>query len=134
MVNLVEGYTDARRQMGRLVERAEPFGLDMARPHQVVLAAPSGGLGDAHAVISSLEHAVVHRVGDRDVLIAPKDGTIVVVAPATDAAAATPIGRAAAPTLGDFLFAELNRSRRGGPWRIAVGRPYPGSYGIPRSY
>jgi hypothetical protein len=51
----IEGYTDARRQMvrweetlrrefiddllrgdadvGRLVERAEPFGLDMARPH-----------------------------------------------------------------------------------------------------
>jgi sugar diacid utilization regulator len=156
VANLVEGYTEARRQMarweesqrrefiddllrgdadvGRLVERAEPFGLDMARPHQVALASPSGGLGDAHAVISSLEHAVVRRVGDRDVLIATKDGTIVVLAPATEAAAATPVGRAAATTLGDLLFAELNRSRRGKPWRIAVGRPYPGSYGIPRSY
>jgi hypothetical protein len=61
VARLAEGYNDARRQMvrweetlrrdfvedllrgdadvGRLVERAEPFGLDMARPHQVALAA-----------------------------------------------------------------------------------------------
>ena len=66
VARLAEGYNDARRQMvrweetlrrefiddllrgdadvGRLVERAEPFGLDMARPHQVALAAPSGRL------------------------------------------------------------------------------------------
>jgi DNA-binding PucR family transcriptional regulator len=29
---------------------------------------------------------------------------------------------------------ELGRSPRGGPWRITVGRPYPGGYGIARSY
>ena len=155
VANLVEGYTDARRQMarweetqrrefiddllrgdadvGRLVERAEPFGLDMARPHQVALAAPSGGPDDVHVAISAVEHAVVQRVGDRDVLVATKDGWIVVVAPA-DGPIALPAGRAAQPALGEFLRAELDRCRRGKPWRVAVGRPYPGSYGIPRSY
>ena len=80
---MAEGYTEARKQMvrqeetlrrefiedllrgdadvGRLVERAELFGLDMGRPHQVALAAPTGRLGHADTVISTLERAVVHR-------------------------------------------------------------------------
>ena len=86
VASLAEGYNDARRQMvrweetlrrefiedllrgdadvGRLVERAEPFGLDMARPHQVALAAPTGRLNNAEPAISPLEHAVV-AVGGR---------------------------------------------------------------------
>jgi hypothetical protein len=62
--SLAEGYTAARREImrreetlrreliedllrgdadvGSLVERAEPFGLDMGQPHRVALAAPSG--------------------------------------------------------------------------------------------
>ena len=80
---MAEGYTEARKQIvrreetsrrefiedlfrvdadvGRLVERAELFGLDMGRPHQVALAAPTGRLGHADTVISTLERAVVHR-------------------------------------------------------------------------
>lgn len=156
VANLAEGYTQARRQMvrweetqrrefiedllrgdadvGRLVERAEPFGLDMGRPHQVALAAPTGGLDHAEAAISSLERAVVDRFGDRDVLVATKDGWIVVVAPADTDRPALPGPRAGTRKLGDLMLAELDRSRRGSPWRVTVGRPYPGSYGIPRSY
>jgi sugar diacid utilization regulator len=153
VASLAEGYTEARRQMtrweetlrhefiedllrgdadvGRLVERAEPFGLDMIRPHQVALAAPPGHLDEATPAISSLEHAIVREVGDRDVLVATKDGRIVVVAPAdTDILKA----RTGPTTLGDLMLADLSRSTRGGPWRVAVGRPYPGSYGIARSY
>ncbi|MGD9525402.1 PucR family transcriptional regulator [Pseudonocardia sp.] len=156
VASLAEGYTEARRQkvrweetlrrefiddllrgdadVGRLVERAEPFGLDVGRQHQVALAAPTGRLDDAEAAISALERAVVHRVGDRDVLVATKDGWIVVVAPA-DADLPSPPGPPAAPAkLGDFMLDELNRSPRGRPWRVTVGRPYPGAYGIPRSY
>ena len=32
------------------------------------------------------------------------------------------------------MHGELNRLPRGRPWRVAVGRPYPGLYGIARSY
>ena len=120
--------------MGRLVERAEPFGLDMARPHQVALAAPTGRLDHAEAAISAVERAVVHRFGDRDVLVATKDGWIVVVAPADTDLLASPGPRTGPRTLGDLMLADLDRSRRGRPWRVTVGRPYPGSYGIPRSY
>ncbi len=153
VARLAEGYTDARRQaarweetlrrefiedllrgdadVGRLVERAEPFGLDMARPHQVALATPAGRLDEATTAISTLEHMIVQEKGDREVLVAAKDGRIVVVAP-PDPDATT--SRPEPNTLGDLMLAELDRSPRGRPWRITVGRPYPGSYGIARSY
>lgn len=156
VASLAEGHTEARRQLvrweetqrrefiedllrgdadvGRLVERAEPFGLDMARPHQVALAAPTGPLDGTDMAISDLEQAIVHRFGDRDVLVATKDGWIVVVAPADTAAPLRTGPHPFQTELGDFMHAELDRSPRGRPWRVTVGRPYPGSYGIPRSY
>ena len=36
--------------------------------------------------------------------------------------------------LGKIVHRELSRQRRGSPWRVAVGRPHPGAYGIARSY
>jgi hypothetical protein len=109
VASLADGYTAARRDMmrheetlrreliedllrgdadvGALVERAEPFGLDMGQPHQVALAAPTGRLIETDAALGALERAVVHGVGDRDVLVATKDGCVVVVAPAGTGAA-----------------------------------------------
>jgi sugar diacid utilization regulator len=125
--DLLRGDAD----VGRLVERAEPFGLDMARPHQVALAAPSGRLNETEAAISALERAVVQWAGDRDVLVATKDGWIVAITPAdTD----VPGPSTGPKTLGDLMLIELERSSRSQPWRVAVGRPYLGSYGIARSY
>ena len=146
VASLAEGYAEARRQMvrweetlrrefiedllrgdadvGRLVERAEPFGLDMARPHQVVLAAPTGRLDHAEAAVSAVERAVVHRFGDRDVLVATKDGWIVVVAPA-DADTPAPVGPRTPGKLGDLMLGVLDRSRRGKPWRVTWDAPIP---------
>ena len=104
VATLAEGYAVARRDLvrreetlrreliddllrgdsdlGALVERAEPFGLDLARIHQVALAAPSRRLPDADAAISALEAVMFDRLGERDVLLATKDGLLVVLAPA----------------------------------------------------
>jgi sugar diacid utilization regulator len=154
VATLAEGYAVARRDLvrreeslrreliddllrgdsdlGTLVERAEPFGLDLARVHQVALAAPSRRLPDAGAAISALEAVVLDRLGDRDVLVATKDGLLVVLAPAEVEAA----GRQQPEPgdLGKLMHRELSRLPRGRPWRVAVGRAYPGLYGIARSY
>jgi sugar diacid utilization regulator len=157
VATLAEGYAVARRDLVRreetlrreliddllrgdsdlstLVERAEPFGLDLARIHQVALAAPSRRLPDADAAISALEAVMFDRLGDRDVLVATKDGLLVVLAPAETAAA----GRLspameASNELGGLMHRELSRLPRGRPWRVAVGRAHPGLYGIARSY
>jgi sugar diacid utilization regulator len=157
VATLAEAYTEARRRMvrseetqrreliddllrgdshlGELVERTEPFGLDLTRPHQVLLAAPNERLSDVEAASSALERRILDWVGDRDVLVATKDGLLVVVAPA----GLMPPGQPSPPEpvkddIGVLIEAELRRLQRGGPWRVTVGRPHPGAYGIARSY
>jgi sugar diacid utilization regulator len=154
VATLAEGYAVARRDLvrreenlrreliddllrgdsdlGTLVERAEPFGLDLARVHQVALAAPSRRLPDSDAAISALESVIFDRLGDRDVMVATKDRLLVVLAPA-DAAADRRRARPA-DDLGQLMHGQLRRLRHGRPWRIAVGRAHPGLYGIARSY
>ena len=157
VATLAEGYAEARRQMvrreealrreviddllrgdahlGELAERVEPFGLDLGRPHQVALAAPNQRLPDIEPATSALERRMLDWLGDRDVLVAAKDGLLVVLAPATPTASMS-ASRRRKPVkdLADVMHTELNRLPQGRPWRVAVGRRYPGAYGIARSY
>ena len=165
VATLAEGYATARRDLvrreealrrelvddllrgdsdpGALAHRAEPFGLDLARSHQVALAASSRRRPDTEAAITALEAVIFDRLGDRDVLVATKDGLLVVLAPAETVAGPAPSGRGAtgpapsgqgATDLGRLMHDQLRRLPRGRPWRVAVGRPHPGLYGIARSY
>ncbi|MFC0531300.1 PucR family transcriptional regulator [Phytohabitans kaempferiae] len=129
---LVDDLLRGDSDLGGLVQRAEPFGLDLARVHQVALAAPSRRLPDTDAAIGALESTVFERLGDRDVLVATKEGLLVVLAPA-EAATAAPAG-VARSDLGELVHGALDRLRHGRPWQVAVGRPHPGLYGIARSY
>jgi sugar diacid utilization regulator len=155
VATLAEGYAVARRELvrreetlrrelvddllrgdsdlGAVVDRAEPFGLDLARVHQVALAAPSRRLPDTDAAITALEAVIFDRLGDRDVLVATKDGLLVVLAPA-DVGTASRADPDARNDLGQLMYGELRRLRRGRPWQIAVGQAHPGLYGIARSY
>ena len=134
--DLIDDLLRGDSDLGALVERAEPFGLDLARVHQVVLAEPNRRLPDSDAAISLLEGVIFSRLGDRDVLVATKEGLLVVLAPADPAAAddLSPAATEAGSALGRLIHGELSRLRHGRPWRVAVGRPYPGLYGIARSY
>ena len=150
---LVEGHQSARREMirheealrrefiddllrgdadvSRTVERAEPFGLDLSKPHQVALAAPKGANGDIGRAAITLERAIVERFGDREVLVATKDHRVVVLVPGA-------LSRGPAPDrtveVSRVIQAELDRLKIGEQWRVASGRSFPGAYGIARSY
>ncbi|MBM7808242.1 sugar diacid utilization regulator [Geodermatophilus bullaregiensis] len=150
---LVEGHQSERREMirheealrrefvddllrgdadvSRMVARAEPFGIDLGKSHQVALAAPraAGGATDRAAVV--LERVVVDRFGDRDVLVATKDGRVVVVVPSRAAGTGSP---APGADVGPVLHEELGRLGSGQRWRVAAGRAFPGAYGVARSY
>jgi len=152
---LVEGYQAAQRQMIRrevslrrelvddlirgdadvagLLERAEPFGLDLGQPHVITLAAPSERLPDTETAVSSLERTILDHFGDRDVLVASKDGMLVVLSPTAPPQARTR-KRATRGDLAELVHSQLEHLPAGSPWRVASGRPYPGAYGVARSY
>ena len=49
-----------------MVERAQPFGIDLGRSHRAALAALRAGTGTVDRTAVLLERAVVDRFGDRD--------------------------------------------------------------------
>jgi len=146
---LVEGYQDARQHLIRqeetvrrdfiddllrgdadvagIVQHAEPFGLDLSASHQIVLAGPRNDAFVDERDENILERAVVAQYGDRDVLVTTKGGYLLALVPA-------------GPPNSDIddparrLHRALTVSSARKPWRIAVGRPYPGAYGVARSY
>jgi sugar diacid utilization regulator len=125
--DLLRGDAD----VSRIVERAEPFGIDLGKPHHVALVAPRDGEAALERAATALERAVVDRFGDREVLVATKDGRVVVVVPG---GSAPPFAGAPGSDVGAALHQELRRLRMVGRWRVAAGRAFPGAYGIPRSY
>jgi sugar diacid utilization regulator len=132
---LVEDLLRGDAHLSELVGRAEPFGLDLTRAHQVALAQPGRRLSSIAAATSALERVVLDRFGDRDVLVATKEGLVVVLALAdATGAPGSSGGMGTTGDLGKIVHGELSRLRRGSPWRVAVGRAHPGAYGIARSY
>jgi sugar diacid utilization regulator len=133
---LIEDLLRGDAHLGELVERAEPFGLDLTRAHQVALARPGQRLSTIEGATRSAERTVLDRFGDRDVLVTTKEGLVVVLAPEEMAAVTKRTRNQVATTggLGRLIHGELSRLRRGSPWRVAVGRAHPGAYGIARSY
>ncbi|RCW43676.1 CdaR family transcriptional regulator [Halopolyspora algeriensis] len=156
VATLAEGHTEARRQrvrweetlrrelvddllrgdadVGSLVQRAEPFGLDLTRTHRVALAMSRDRSPEEQTTAGSLERAILNAFGDRDVLVATKEGALVVLVPAAEADAAGTAPPSTGEDLGALMHAELSRLSRSRPWQIAVGRSHPGPYGIARSY
>lgn len=131
---LIDDLLRGDAHLGELAERAQPFGLDLTRSHQVALAEAEGRLSPVGPPTNSLERHVLERFGDRDVLVTTKDRFIVVLVPADDADKAQSTVTGGINGLGKFIHSELSRLRRGSPWRVAVGRAHPGAYGIARSY
>jgi sugar diacid utilization regulator len=132
---LVEDLLRGDARLSDLVGRAEPFGLDLTSDHQVALARPEGRLPSIDVAVTALERVVLDRLGDRDVLVATKDGLVVVNA-LVEGSGAPRRSDGPGPTggLGKIMHSELRRLRRGPPWQVVVGRAHRGAYGIARSY
>jgi sugar diacid utilization regulator len=130
-VEFVDDLLRGDADVARMVERAEPFGIDLGKPHQVALVAPLDGGGAVDRAAIALERAVVERFGDREVLVAAKDGRVVVVVPGASVPAPA---RLKGLDVGAAIQQDLARRQVPGGWRVAAGRAFPGAYGVARSY
>ncbi|MFW3171985.1 PucR family transcriptional regulator [Geodermatophilus sp. CPCC 206100] len=130
-VEFVDDLLRGDADVSRMVERAEPFGIDLGKSHQVALVAPREDDGPVDRVAIALERAVVERFGDREVLVATKDGRVVVVVPGGSVPA---LARPRGGDVGAAIQEDLHRRQLPGRWRIAAGRAFPGAYGVARSY
>src|SRR3954468_11103582 len=81
--DLLRGDAD----VSRMVERPEPCGIDLGKPHHVALVVPQDEDAALDRAAVVLERAVVDRFGGREVLVAAKDGRVVVVVPGGSAPA-----------------------------------------------
>jgi sugar diacid utilization regulator len=128
--DLLRGDAD----VARMVQRAEPFGLDLSSLHHVALAAPPPGAVDVEQAALALERPVVERFGDRDVLVAVKDGRVVVLVPALGSRGSSDGAGSPTAEIVRFLDARLRRGAPGTGWTVAAGRAFPGAFGVARSY
>ncbi|MGW1176054.1 PucR family transcriptional regulator [Kitasatospora sp. NPDC002543] len=113
-----------RSDLGLLAERAERFGLRLAGAYTVAVAVGDEPFADVHPLVHRVERELAGRFGERDVLLASKDGRLVCIAPDSERAVLE-------------AFAEL--TLRPGPGyqpvrRVATGRRHSGPSGVPRSY
>jgi sugar diacid utilization regulator len=124
--DLLRGDAD----LADMVQRAEPFGIDLSATHRVVLAARRDGSPATPMDAGHLARAVVERYGDRDTLVTHRSGRLVALLPA--AGAGDPSPDEDEPVR--VLHAALLRSSPAVAWRLAAGRPAPGLGGVAHSF
>lgn len=131
--DLLRGDAD----LSRLVQRAQPFGFDLSRSHQVLLAESSSGSPSQHHLDRAarpLERAVVDRYGDREVLVATKENFLVVIVPGDGNVDAEPASDHGPTAAVDFVRTHLRQHTADRGWQIAAGERYKGAYGVANSY
>ncbi|UGY91502.1 PucR family transcriptional regulator [Streptomyces gobiensis] len=120
----VDDLLYGRSDLGRLAERAQRFGLRLAYAHSVAVATGTEKYDDVHPTVRRIERELLGRFGERDVLLATKDGQLVCIAASSDR-----------PVLDVFAgLAETPGAGYPAARRVAIGREHTGAGGVVRSY
>ncbi|GAA2389836.1 helix-turn-helix domain-containing protein [Streptomyces glaucosporus] len=120
----VDDLLYGRSDLGRLAERAQRFGLRLARAHVVAVAAGTEKYDDVHPAVRRIERELVARFGERDVLLASKEGRLVCIAASAERAVLDAFARLAENPGPGYPPAR----------RVAIGRGHSGPSGVVRSY
>ncbi|WP_346776514.1 helix-turn-helix domain-containing protein [Streptomyces sp. HNM0574] len=113
-----------RSDMGRLAERAQRFGLRLARVHAVAVATGAEKYDDVHPTVRRIERELIGRFGQRDVLLSTKEGRLVCIAGSSELEVLETFARLAEDPGPGYAPAR----------RVAVGREHGGAGGVVRSY
>lgn len=116
----IDDLLHGRSDLGRLAERAERFGLLLSHAHAVAVAEADDAYDDTHPVTRRVDQALSTRFGNRNILIATKDGRLICIAPGDQAEVLT------------YFAKQAHAATDGG--RVAIGRAHPGAGGVVHSY
>jgi sugar diacid utilization regulator len=135
-----------RGRAGDLIVRGDRLGLRLAGPHQVVVAGPAAAGATLNPAGMEVEAVVAGAAAPSPALVATRGGRLVAITGAADGTEADRVARALARLLaqaqpgmgsapaGTGRAAAGEGAEPSPPWRIVVGRPYPGPSGVVRSY
>jgi sugar diacid utilization regulator len=125
-----------RSGLADLVARGERLGLRLAGPHQVILGGYAPEAGQARAFGLEIDRLVSDAAAPSPSLTVTRGGRVVVMTGVTDGGEGGRIAAALAGVLRGKLVTAPGEQARGEqqPWRVALGRPYPGPSGVLRSY
>lgn len=84
---LFDDLLSGRHDAAGLTSRAADFGLDLAGPHAVALISAGQPFVDGSPLVTRIESCVLGVKGDANALVASKEGLLVVIFAAPDAAA-----------------------------------------------
>ena len=132
-----EDLLSGRGGVADLLARGERLGLRLAGPHQVMVvgSADGGGLSLAGIHIDSV---VAEAAAPSSSLVVSRRGRLVVIVGTAGDDEAAGVARALAAALASQAAGRAGAREPGRagppPWRIALGRPYPGPSGVVRSY
>ncbi|HSS88377.1 MAG TPA: helix-turn-helix domain-containing protein [Streptosporangiaceae bacterium] len=137
-----------RGRVGDLIVRGDQLGMRLAGPHQVVVAGSAAAGVTLNPAGVEVDAVVADAASPSPALVATRGGRIVAVTGAADGKEADRVARALARLLAQAQpgTGQPPAGTRPGqpsagmdpetspPWRIVVGRPYPGPSGVVRSY
>ncbi|SDI91403.1 transcriptional regulator, CdaR family [Frankineae bacterium MT45] len=113
-----------RADVAGLLQQAVGFGLDLAGPHAVAVVRAQRTFTDGSPLLALLERAVQGSKGDADVMVASKQGQLVMIFAAPDEAAVAEVTQ----RVDRVLRVEL------GDWQLGIGRPGRGAVGVLNSF
>ena len=123
-LEFIDDLLHGRSDLGLLAERAERFGLRLAGAYTVAVAVGDEPFADVHPMVHRVERELAGRFGERDVLLAGKDGRLVCIAPDSE--------RAVLDAFADLTLRPGSGYRP--VLRVATGRRHSGASGVLRSY
>ena len=121
-----------RGRVGDLIVRGDQLGLRLAGPHQVVVAGSAAAGVTLNPAGVEVDAVVAGAASPSPALVATRGGRIVAITGAAAGKEADRVARALARLLSQAPTGTGPETSP--PWRIVVGRPYPGPSGVVRSY
>ncbi len=134
-----EDLLSGRGGVADLLARGERLGLRLAGPHQVmVVGSADGGGGGLSLAGIHIDSVVAEAAAPSSSLVVSRRGRLVVIVGTAGDDEAAGVARALSAALARQAAGRAGAREPGQagppPWRIALGRPYPGPSGVVRSY